>query len=271
MFTGDALFIGDVGRTDFYPHRANEVAGLLFDSLQKICALGDQTLLYPAHGASSICGNKMVKREFSSIGYEKQNNPGLRIKSREEFIAKKVAEHHYQPPYFRRMERLNLEGGSPIPSVAKPAPLLPNDFYKLIDTNVIVDVRGATAFLGAHLPGSLAIPLNMIPMFAGWLLEADNELALVVDDTAQAERAMCYLGRIGYDHVTGYLSVAMTAWAAQGLAFKSLNVVDAYAVAERVKSPPQNWTLLDVRSKAEIDTGIILGSAVETYCERLMH
>lgn len=104
VFTGDALFIGDVGRTDFYPDRREEVAGLLYDSLQKILALGDQAMVYPAHGAGSVCGSGMTEREFSTVGHERLNNPRLQIAGRDAFIRFKVKESHYQPPYFRLME-----------------------------------------------------------------------------------------------------------------------------------------------------------------------
>ena len=103
VFTGDALFVGDVGRTDFYPDRREEVAGLLFDSLNKITALGDQAIVYPAHGAGSVCGSGMAEREFSTIGHERLNNPRLLIRDRTEFIRVKVNENHYQPPYFQLM------------------------------------------------------------------------------------------------------------------------------------------------------------------------
>src|SRR3546814_674642 len=86
VFTGDALFVGDVGRTDFYRDRKREVAGLLFDSLQKILALGDQVILYPAHGAGSVCGSGMAEREFSTLGHERANNPRLQFASRDAFI-----------------------------------------------------------------------------------------------------------------------------------------------------------------------------------------
>lgn len=107
VFTGDALFVGDVGRTDLYPDRREEVAGLLYDSLQKIVALGDQAMIYPAHGAGSVCGSGMAEREFSTIGHERLNNPRLQIESRDKFIQFKINENHYQPPYFKLMERLN--------------------------------------------------------------------------------------------------------------------------------------------------------------------
>ena len=95
VFTGDALFVGDVGRTDFYPERREEVAGLLYDSLQKILALGDQAIIYPAHGAGSVCGSSMAEREFSTVGHERVNNPRLQMTDREAFIRFKVSENHY--------------------------------------------------------------------------------------------------------------------------------------------------------------------------------
>ncbi|MGK7297364.1 MAG: MBL fold metallo-hydrolase, partial [Candidatus Wenzhouxiangella sp. M2_3B_020] len=144
--TGDALFIGDVGRTDFYPDRAREVAGLLYDSLQKLIDLGDQAVILPAHGAGSVCGSGMADRELSTIGYERRTNPRLQFDDRESFIDFKVAEHHEQPPYFRTMEKLNLEGGSAMPEPLTPAPLDADRFADLADDAVLVDVRSASAF-----------------------------------------------------------------------------------------------------------------------------
>ncbi len=114
VFTGDALFVGDVGRTDFFPDRAPEVADMLYTSIhQKLLPLGDGVIIYPAHGSGSVCGDAMASREFSTPGHERQCNPRLRM-GREEFVDFKVNEHHYQPPYFRRMKKLNLEGATHI-------------------------------------------------------------------------------------------------------------------------------------------------------------
>jgi len=186
VFTGDALFIGDVGRTDFYPDRAREVAGLLFDSLRKIVALGDQAILYPAHGAGSVCGSGMADRDVSTIGMERRSNRRLRIEDREEFIDAKVEEHHYQPPYFRRMEQLNLTGGPPLPRPLTPPPLTAQAFEEA--GALPVDVRGIAAFLGAHVPGSLALPADMVPAFAGWLLDPADDPT--IDASVAAGRSM---------------------------------------------------------------------------------
>ncbi|HAD16933.1 MAG TPA: MBL fold metallo-hydrolase, partial [Erythrobacter sp.] len=169
VFTGDALFVGDVGRTDFYPDRKREVAGLLYDSLQKIMALGDQVILYPAHGAGSVCGSGMAEREFSTLGHERANNPRLQFESRDAFIDFKVEENHYQPPYFRLMERLNLEGGDPAPRVMRPKRLSLSELGD-IDVDHRVDVREPLAFASGHLPGSMNLPVGMISAFAGWFI-----------------------------------------------------------------------------------------------------
>ena len=165
VFTGDALFVGDVGRTDFYPDRKHEVAGLLYDSLQKILELGDQVILYPAHGAGSVCGSGMAEREFSTLGHERANNPRLQFESRDAFVDFKVAENHYQPHYFRLMERLNLEGGSASPRVMRPKRLTLAELGDL-DVNHLVDVREPLAFASGHLPGSMNLPVGMISAFS---------------------------------------------------------------------------------------------------------
>lgn len=260
VFTGDALFVGDVGRTDFYPERAEEVAGLLYDSLRKIAGLGDQAIVYPAHGAGSVCGDNMADREFSTIGYERRFNPMLLIDDRDTFIARKLSEHHDQPPYFRLMERLNLEGGAPAARVITPPALSIDAFQRESGAATVVDVRGVTDFLGAHLPGSLAIPHDMVPAFAGWLLDPERDLVLVANDAVQAEAATRHMVRIGYDRVKGFLAPALTGWASDAGPFRTVPTVDVTEVARRVADRPNGWTLLDVRGKGETEKGVIEGA-----------
>ena len=252
VFTGDALFIGDVGRTDFYPERAREVAGLLHDSLQRILALGDQAIVCPAHGAGSVCGGGLAEREFSTLGHERANNPMLQIADREAFIDRKVAERHLQPPYFRAMEQGNLEGASAMARIATPAPLDAAAFEKRRACTATLDLRGITAWLGGHLPASLAMPVAMVPAFAGWLLDPADDLLLVAEDAGQAEAAWRHLGRIGFDRVVGYLDAGLPAWAAGGHGFGRVAAVDTACVAERVARGDDGWCLLDVRDDNEV-------------------
>jgi hydroxyacylglutathione hydrolase len=258
VFTGDALFIGDVGRTDFYPERAEEVAGLLFDSLQKLLRLGDQASIWPAHGAGSICGGGLADREFSTIGYERAHNPALAIGDRDAFIRRKLGEHHYKPPYFRQMEQVNSRGAEPVPRPLAPPPF-GDDPAQWAPGALLVDVRDATDYLAAHMPGSVSLPVSMISGFAGWMLDYERELVLVASSQAQADAAAAHLARIGYDRVRGQFARPMPAWVAGGGDFRSVPVLAATEVAERFDRN-DDWTLLDVRSIGEVQESCIDGS-----------
>lgn len=259
VFTGDTLFIGDVGRTDFYPDQKAEMAGQLFDSLQKLKALGDQVIIYPAHGAGSVCGDAMADREFSTLGYERFNNPGMKLTDRDEFIEKKTSESHPMPPYFNLMERLNLTGASPMPAVQVPPALDLAAFKAKQKQARVIDVRGVADFIGAHVPGSLALPADMVAAYAGWLLEPDTELLLVAKDADQALLANTSLLRTGFEGVVGFLSPAITGWAHAAEPFTHAHAIEAKEVERRL-STNDNWQLLDVRSEKEFSSGHIDGA-----------
>ena len=256
VFTGDALFIGDVGRTDFYPDRKRDVAGLLFDSLQKLIALGDQCLVYPAHGAGSVCGSGMAAREFSSIGHERKNNPRLQIDEREAFIDAKVDEHHYIPPYFELMEQCNMLGAEAAPPA--PLPCAPDMLFDPGE-HICLDVRGIFDFAGGHRAGALCIPDDMIAAFAGWFLTVDQPSLLIARDQAQALNAATTLQRIGFDRIGGYIAGVMPLGVRNG-PLETLDFVNTETVASRINNPPNGWTLLDVRAKEEYQGGYIEGS-----------
>ncbi|WP_201567374.1 MBL fold metallo-hydrolase [Psychrobacter sp. JCM 18900] len=257
VFTGDALFVGDVGRTDFYPERRREVAGLLYDSLQDILALGDQAIIYPAHGAGSVCGSGMAEREFSTVGHERMNNPRLQITDREAFIDFKTSENHYQPPYFRLMERLNMEGGEAPPVVMRPRNLSLKQLHDC-DADHLIDIREPMAYVSGHLPGSMSLPVNMLPAFAGWFIEEGQSLALIASDEEQLAIAMEHLVRIAFDNIIGgYVGVVPAA--AKGEQMQQTPMIDTTEVESRLNNA-QNWTLLDVRDIDERNTNAIEGS-----------
>jgi len=266
VFTGDALFIGDVGRTDFYPDQKREVSGLLFDSLQKLKTLGDQTIVYPAHGAGSVCGAGMADREFSTIGHERLNNDRFAMTDREAFIDAKVAENHYQPPYFEMMERLNTEGGAPTDRYLTPPPISP-DSELLKGEAQIVDIRSETDFAAAHVPGSYCIPADMLASFSGWFLDYDRDIVLVSDSAAQAQEAATTLARLGYDRVVGH-HAGTVPMATSNQPLESIDLIDTDEVKARLSDRPTGWTLLDVRSIDEFKGGHIEG-AEHAYAGRI--
>ncbi len=272
VFTGDALFVGDVGRTDFYPDRKREVAGLLYDSLRKICDLGDQTILYPAHGAGSVCGSGMADREFSTIGHERRNNPRLQIADRETFIDFKVDENHYQPPYFRLMERLNLEGGEAAPRVIRPQPMSLDELCNS-GADSLVAIRDPLAYAAGHLPGSINLTVDMIPAFAGCFLREGESIALIASAQDQLETALEHLVRIALDNVIGgYVGVVPAA--AAGKPMRTIPMIGTDTVEAQLASNKLDWTLLDVRdaderaeSKIEQSRHIYVGELNERWQE----
>lgn len=260
VFTGDALFVGDVGRTDFYPGRAREVAGMLYDSLHhKLLPLGDQVILYPAHGAGSVCGSGMAEREFSTLGYERRHNPRLQL-SREAFIEFKAQEHHYKPPYFKHMEKVNREGDAPLLELPMPQPMAVAAFAEAQEGGMtVLDVRSPEAIAAAAVPGSLGIPLNLLSSFAGWYLPYGRDIGLVVEDAAQLDPAVRQLVRMGYRRVAGWLRGGMTAWATSGRPYDITPPVHAREIKARAEQRVP-YTLLDVRSVEEVASGYVPGS-----------
>jgi hydroxyacylglutathione hydrolase len=229
---------------------------MLYDSIfTKLLPLGDQTLLFPAHGAGSVCGDNMANREFSSIGYEKMNNPALQVENRDEFVERKINEHHDQPAYFRRMEQYNLEGAPPLHVLKTPPPMSAGEVADRVDHGaVLVDLRSPEAFAGAFIPGSLAIPLEMIPAYAGYLLDYEWDVILIPETVDQIATAFRYLVRMGYDRVPGYLKGGMHAWEISGGEYERIGAVHAHALTKRIEGGDQ-FTLLDVRKKPEFEAG----------------
>tara|TARA_R110002049_G_scaffold188251_8_gene356631 strand:- start:1879 stop:3246 length:1368 start_codon:yes stop_codon:yes gene_type:complete len=260
VFTGDALFVGDVGRTDFFPDRKREVAGLLYDSIHNtLLPLGDQVIVYPAHGAGSVCGSGMADREFSTLGYERRCNPKLQM-NRDDFIDLKVQEHHYYTPYFRRMEYLNQQGFGRQFAQARPLAVTPGQLADQQEAGAIVlDVRDAEAIATTLIPGSYGIPLDMVPAFAGWYLPYDRDIVLIVGCDHDIERAVLFLQRMGYVRITGFLAGGMTTWQTSGRRYDTLPAVHVDVLRQRADANA-DYTLLDVRSVDEFKMGHLRGA-----------
>jgi len=257
VFSGDALFSGDVGRTDFFPDQAEEVAGLLYDSIfKKLLPLGDHVILLPAHGAGSVCGSSMADREFTTLGYERLNNPVLKRTDRKKFIEHKVAEQHYKAPYFKQMEQFNQKGSMKVPApVRVPAPCDADRFAKAMQSGMIaLDIRSAEAFAGAFIPDSLAIPADMIPVYAGWFLPYDRPVGLIADHSEDLQKAVRYLVRLGYDNFEGFLENGLTAWEVSGRNYGRIPAIHAAELVSRIQNKV-DFTLLDVRKKEEVEAG----------------
>ncbi|MEJ2208722.1 MAG: MBL fold metallo-hydrolase [Anaerolineae bacterium] len=267
VFTGDALFAGDVGRVDLLGmDRAAELAGWLYDSIfQRLLPLGDHVLIWPAHGSGSVCGSAIDERPWTTIGLERRLNPHLQVSSRDEFVAG-VAREMERPPYFRRMERLNLEGAPLLGRLPAPPPLSPEEVAARMDECTIVDTRGELSFGAAHVPGSLSIGQGSLASYAGWFLPYGRPILLVTedDDPGPAVRTLVRLGYEdgGPEHagngggLAGYLSGGMHAWHTAGRESRSVGMVTVEELCRRTFRPqdgPRPW-ILDVRSAGELET-----------------
>jgi hydroxyacylglutathione hydrolase len=251
VFTGDALFIGETGRTDLPdPKKTGENAGLLYDAIhEKIVPLGDQTLLYPAHGAGSVCGGNIADRDESTIGLERGYNPVFQ-KSRAEFVRAKIAERIPRPPYFSVMEKLNLKGGIPIARPAKEVPVLqPKKLATEIGEGLIIDARDPEAFAAGHIPKSYSIWAAGLPVFGGWIAGPSTPVYLVLTEIDQLEDAVLSLARIGIDNVAGVLAGGFDKWRDHGMPIARSGAVTSREVEKLIGKV----RILDVREDSEFE------------------
>lgn len=251
VFTGDTLFIGETGRTDLPdPKKTGENAGLLYDGVHaKLVALGDQTLLYPGHGAGSVCGGNIAERDESTIGLERGYNPVF-TKSREEFIRTKIAERIPRPPYFAVMEKLNLRGGIPIAKPAKEIPVLQaKKMASELGDGVVLDARDPEAFAAGHIPKSYSIWAAGLPVFGGWVAGPSTPVFLVLPKIDDLEDAVLSLARIGVDNVAGVLAGGFDKWRDEGMP-----VARSGAIAPRdLEKQLGKVRVVDVRDDSEFE------------------
>lgn len=265
VFTGDTLFVGDVGRPDL-AQKANEItmedlAGMMFESLEKkIKPLADDVIVYPAHGAGSSCGKNLGNETSSTIGEQKQTNYALQPQTKEEFI-KVVTEGLTAPPqYFPINAMINKEGYESLNAVLeKGLQALNIDAFKekaAEDDVIILDTRFPSSFTEGFVPGSISIGLDgRFAEWAGSLLPFDKKLILVTEAGKEKE-SIVRLARVGYDKMVGYLDGGYAAWQAAGE--KTDMVIDVEADELAMDIPfDSNLLILDVRKNPEYADGHI--------------
>jgi hydroxyacylglutathione hydrolase len=249
VFTGDALFAGDVGRTDLITEIGKKhAAGLLYDSLfDKILPLGDPVLVCPAHGAGSVCGIDIADHPVTTIGYERETNPYLSL-SREQFVDKKGLEHNYYPPYFTRMEQKNIDGAGEFCHLPDLTPLSPAQVLEKGHSGAqILDIRAPTSFAGGHIPGSLCIWREGLPAFMGWFLNYDDPIFIIDDFNLEPLPVVGHFVRLGYENISGYLAGGFPAWMKSGAEIAGQQAWPVHALKELLDSGPGDHYLVDVR------------------------
>ncbi len=257
MFTGDTLFIGDVGRPDLIGSKgftAEQMGGMLYDSLhEKILRLPDDTEVYPAHGAGSLCGKSLSKETWSTLGNQRKFNYALQPMTKEQFVKIVAADQPEVPAYFPKSAAKNLEGSVPLSECAKPCDLT-SDEIRTFD-GVLIDVRPNGEYGERHIPNSLNIGLGgQFASWAGTLVPIGTPIAVVGDNETQIEEACTRLARVGHETVSG--SMLIHNYTGET---KSVEQVSAQEVNEFIQS--ENFLqFLDVRRPAEH----VSGHAVET-------
>ena len=263
VFTGDTLFVGDVGRPDLFPGKAVELASKLYDSIhEKLLKLPDFCEVYPAHGAGSLCGRAMGAKYTSTIGYERKHNPVLQIADKAEFIRSLTEDMPPAPDHFSRCSEVNRKGPVMLKNLPSMHPVEPQEFSELMQSknNVVVDTRPYLQFGGLHIPGVWHIDLDSnFPTHAGWLLPIDKDILLVADSHEKAEEARLWAQRVGLDRVAGYLAGGMHAWLTGGYPTESVGQISGGDLQEML-ADGEDLVVLDVRAAHELESGAIDGA-----------
>jgi hydroxyacylglutathione hydrolase len=266
LFSGDFLFVGDVGRPDLLGEETRkELAHQLYQSVfERLPGIPDITEIFPNHGAGSLCGKALNSRRSSTVGFERRFNPALARKPEGQWVQDLMADMPLAPPYFRRMKKVNREG----PAILGPE--LPGQrrwsarevHERTCENCLIVDVRSKEAFAAAHLPGAINIPFGpQLPTWAGWVLPYDRPTLIILDHPAQMPEVTTHLIRVGFDDVQGYLQGGIDAWETSGYPLAALSTKSVQQLNDQLRKDRKGLTVLDVRTEKEWNAGHIEGAS----------
>jgi glyoxylase-like metal-dependent hydrolase (beta-lactamase superfamily II)/rhodanese-related sulfurtransferase len=259
VFTGDTLFIGDVGRPDLSKrHTPAELAGMLYDNLHnKILKLPNNVLVYPAHGAGSLCGRNMRAERVSTIGTERLTNYALQIQGRDQFIRQLTSNLPVRPEYFLQDAEINRAGAPALSDLETLSPMNPAELKALLeDGGIALDVRPAEQFAIGHVPGSVNIALGgQFASWAGALLGLAARPVLIAESQQEIDEARVRLARVGLEGACAYLKGGVEAWARAGLPLTTISQIGVDDLSLRLRAEPMQ--VLDVRREPEWDAGHI--------------
>lgn len=263
IFSGDTLFLGDVGRPDLAQKAAHmtqeELAATLYESLRsKIMPLADDVIVYPAHGAGSACGKNLSKETVGTLGEQKRTNYALRADMTVEEFVEEVTDGLLPPPvYFPENVRLNKEGYESVDVIIeRNKALKPEEFRQAADEALILDVRDADSFGKAHIPGSIFIGID--GGFAPWvgsLITNINQPIVLVTPEGREQETITRLARVGYDNTLGYLEGGIQSWINAGLETDSIERITANTLEALMNSGEDS--VIDVRKPGEYDAAHI--------------
>lgn len=227
--TGDTLFVGDVGRPDLVGiEAARELAGHMHDTIQhQLLPLNDGILVYPGHGAGSLCGKSIGSVRVSTIGFERLNNPALTPREREAFVEYATSDLPEQPGNHKRIKQINWRGPRPLGDIS-PRPLTVQEAVRHFRQGAaLLDMRSKTDYKAEHIPGSVHLEADdQLSNRVGFVLPPDLPVVLMLADVADYRRVVYALARVGYDSIIGYLADGLATWKAMGLPVTAGDVRD---------------------------------------------
>ncbi|MBL8063700.1 MAG: MBL fold metallo-hydrolase [Anaerolineales bacterium] len=227
--TGDTLFVGDMGRPDLVgAEAANGLASDMYHTInQKILPLNDGLLIYPGHGAGSLCGKSIGSMRSTTLGYERISNPALAPRSKEEFVEYAVSDLPEQPGNHTRIKAMNRKGVNPL-GVVKPVPLSIKEALPHFQQGTgLLDTRSKEAYVQAHIPGSVHIEADdQLSNRIGFVFPPDVPMILLLSDANDYERVIYSLARVGYENVIGYIAEGLDVWERMGLPLTAGDVKD---------------------------------------------
>jgi hydroxyacylglutathione hydrolase len=263
VLTGDTLFLGDVGRPDLSrAYSPEQLAGMLYDSLHnKLLKLPDEILVYPAHGAGSLCGRNMRAERSSTIGTERLTNYALQIQSREEFTKQLTSNLPARPDYFLQDAEINRGGAPALSDLPELKAISPAELKSLLDEGVIaLDIRPGDQFATGHVPGSINIALSgQFATWAGTILGLSSRPVLIADSPEQLAEARLRLARVGIETERGYLQGGVAGWKQAGLDVARLPEITPSELHQRLSE--NKLRVLDVRREPEWMVGHMPGAA----------
>jgi hydroxyacylglutathione hydrolase len=261
VFTGDTLFVGDVGRPDLSAdHTPQQLAGLLYQSLhKKLLTLPDETEVFPAHGAGSLCGKQMGPERSSTIGKERRSNYALQARTEDEFVHLLTDSLPPRPEYFGREVELNRQGAAPLETLPHLDPVSPAEARKLQGEGVaLLDTRPLMSFAIGHVPGSIHVALS--GQFASWaarIVGLDSRIVIVGEDPDHIRESQLRLARVGIEKIEGYLEDGTTGWVRAGYELDYIPQIGTHDLAGMLKDEPEQVTVLDVREPGELSSGVV--------------
>ena len=264
VFTGDTLFVGDVGRPDLSPtHTPQQLAAMLYRSIhEKLLTLPDDTEIFPAHGAGSLCGRQMGSEASSTIGKQRVSNYALLARTPEEFIHLLTDNLPARPEYFARDADLNRRGAAPLSELPPLAALTAPEVLRLQKEGAIVmDTRPAIQFAVAHVPGSVHIALT--GQYASWaarILGLDTPLIIAGEDPEHVRESQMRLARVGIENLVGYLADGVAGWIQNGFNLDFIPQITVHEFVELRNQEPERIAVLDVREPGELASGVIENS-----------